>query len=57
MRKYYRNRHSTFMKALIEKKKNAEELEKEKQEKELLKKKKVREKVLASLGTNDHEPT
>lgn len=44
------------MKALIEKKKNAEELEKEKQEKDALKKKKVREKVLASLGATEHEP-
>ena len=55
MRKYYRNRHSTFMKALNEKKKNAEEIEKEKLEKEKQKMKKIREKALANLGTNDQE--
>jgi hypothetical protein len=50
MRKYYRNRHATFMKALLDKK-NSEKAQLEEQKaKEERKKKKVREKVLAGLG-------
>lgn len=50
MKKYYRNRHATFMKALLDKKKNEQQLQEELKAKEERKKKKVRDKVLASLN-------
>jgi DNA recombination-dependent growth factor C len=49
MKKYYRNRHATFIKALLEEKKQKqeqEEIEKLKQEK---RKKKLKDKVLNNL--------
>lgn len=49
MKKYYRNRHATFIKALLEEKKQKqeqEEIEKQKQEK---RKKKLKDKVLNNL--------
>ena len=50
MRKYYRNRHATFMKALLDKKKSEQEQMEEIKAKEERKKKKVRDKVLGSLA-------
>lgn len=50
MRKYYRNRHATFMRALLDKKKNEQLQIEEQKVKEERKKKKVRDKVLAQIG-------
>ena len=50
MRKYYRNRHATFMKALLDKKKSEQEQQEEVKAKEERKKKKIRDKVLGSLN-------
>ena len=50
MKKYYRNRHSTFIKALLDQKKEAQMQEEELKAKQEAKKKKVTEKVLAQIS-------
>ena len=50
MRKYYRNRHATFMKALLDKKNNEKLQLEEQKAKEERKKKKVKDKVLANFN-------
>lgn len=53
MRRFYRNRHATFIKTLLEKKKGQKDTEEERKVKEEKIKMKVREKALAKLGAND----
>ena len=48
MKKYYRNRHSTFLKAIAEQKKKKEEENEAIKEKEERRKAKVREKALGN---------
>lgn len=53
MRRFYRNRHATFIKTLLEKKRGQKENEEERKQKEEKIKQKVREKALAKLNAND----
>ena len=50
MKKYYRNRHASFLKALNSKKQEEQQAQEELRLKEERKKKKIREKVLAQLN-------
>ena len=50
MRKYYRNRHSTFIKAMLEQKKKKQEEHDEAIAKEQRKKEKIKQKALASMN-------
>ena len=49
MRRFYRNRHATFIKTMLEKKNKAKEDEEERKLAEEKKKQKVKEKALARL--------
>jgi ribosomal protein L9 len=53
MRKFYRNRHTTFIKALLDQKKAKEEAEQEQRAKLEKRKQKLKEKVLANIQPND----
>ena len=50
MKKYYRNRHATFIKALLGQKKKENEDKENQKHKEERRKQKVKEKALASLN-------
>ena len=50
MRKYYRNRHSTFIKTLLEQKKKKDEDREAQKQREEQKKQKVKDKVLAQMN-------
>jgi len=52
MKKYYRNRHSTFIKALLDQKKEAQQAEEEKKDKIEKKLKKIKDKALANFNVN-----
>mmetsp|Transcript_13120 Transcript_13120/g.20379 ORF Transcript_13120/g.20379 Transcript_13120/m.20379 type:complete len:82 (-) Transcript_13120:2505-2750(-) len=56
MRRFYRNRHATFIKALLDEKKQKEEASSVAKEKEQRKKQKLKTKVLASMAQNPAEP-
>lgn len=56
MRRHYRNRHSTFIKALLEQKNKKKEEEQNLKLKEEKKKQKVKEKALAHLNGGAVEP-
>jgi hypothetical protein len=52
MKRYYRNRHASFLKELLGKKEEQKKDEEEKKAKDEKRKKKVNHKTLANLNTN-----
>lgn len=52
MKRYYRNRHASFLKELLGKKEEQKKEEEEKKAKEEKRKKKVKDKALANLNLN-----
>lgn len=56
MRRFYRNRHATFIKTLLEQKTKKQEAEEEMKVKEEKRKKKLRDKVMANIQRKDELP-
>lgn len=53
MRRFYRNRHATFIKTLLDQKTKKQEAEEEMKVKEEKRKKKLRDKVMANIQRKD----
>lgn len=56
MRRFYRNRHATFIKTLLDQKNKKQEAEEEQKAKEEKRRKKLRDKVHANMHRKDELP-